>query len=70
MQTVNTFFLTLFQAETSIDKLKDIDKLTDKIDQYRSDNEHLRYTLDIYPFKHATNLQKMSVKTSWEKSLY
>ncbi|WAR00606.1 hypothetical protein MAR_024978 [Mya arenaria] len=29
-------------ADSSMEKLKDIDKLTDKIDQYRSDNEHLR----------------------------
>ena len=36
-------FLLLFsQADTSMEKLKDIDKLTDKIDQYRSENEHLR----------------------------
>ncbi|XP_052796435.1 trichohyalin-like isoform X4 [Mya arenaria] len=30
------------KADSSMEKLKDIDKLTDKIDQYRSDNEHLR----------------------------
>ncbi|KAL4227570.1 hypothetical protein ACF0H5_013012 [Mactra antiquata] len=29
-------------ADSSLEKLKDIDKLTDKIDQYRSENEHLR----------------------------
>ncbi|XP_053405161.1 myosin heavy chain, non-muscle-like [Mercenaria mercenaria] len=29
-------------ADSSMEKLKDIDKLTDKIEQYRSDNEHLR----------------------------
>ncbi|XP_060569764.1 flagellar attachment zone protein 1-like isoform X3 [Ruditapes philippinarum] len=30
------------KADSSMEKLKDIDKLTDKIEQYRSDNEHLR----------------------------
>lgn len=29
-------------ADSSMEKLKDIDKLTDKITQYRSENEHLR----------------------------
>ena len=31
------------QADSSMEKLRDIDKLTDKISQYRSDNEHLRW---------------------------
>ena len=31
-----------FQAEANVGKLQDIEKLTEKIDQYRSENEHLR----------------------------